>query len=67
MHCHTEFHEAEGMALIFKEGNHSQMNDKPRAMNTCGNFYMKSEDFTQAVKKPVSLGKGTLCVVMDQG
>ncbi|ELU15956.1 hypothetical protein CAPTEDRAFT_193609 [Capitella teleta] len=37
MHCHTEFHNVEGMAMIFKVGNDSQMNRTPQNMRTCGN------------------------------
>lgn len=37
MHCHTEFHNLEGMALVIKVGNESQMNRTPKNMRPCGN------------------------------
>lgn len=43
MHCHVEFHNAEGMALVIKEGEEEEMNDKPKNMQTCGNFYMPDD------------------------
>ena len=57
MHCHTEFHEAEGMALIIKEGNHSDMNDKPMNMRTCGNFDLTSSEFLNRLQNPTPPGK----------
>ena len=57
MHCHTEFHEAEGMALFIQEGNYSEMNGKPAGMRTCGNFYWSREDFQNAIDNPVSAGR----------
>ena len=56
VHCHTEFHEAEGMALIIKEGNHSDMNDKPMDMRTCGNFAMTRDEFVKSLRSPTSAG-----------
>ena len=44
MHCHVEFHNAEGMGLVMKAGNESQMNAKPRSMRSCSDFRYPEEN-----------------------
>ena len=47
MHCHTEFHSEEGMALYIKVGNTSDMRPAPRGMASCGNFDWSEEEFKE--------------------
>ena len=49
MHCHTEFHNDNGMALYIKVGNHSQMNPPPTNINTCGNFVFSQNDILDSI------------------
>lgn len=39
MHCHIELHNLDGMALILKEGDESDIPEPPSYMNSCGNSY----------------------------
>ena len=54
MHCHTEFHNTEGMALYVKVGDHSDMNKPPSGMNTCGNMNISAAQFEDRLNNPVS-------------
>ncbi len=38
IHCHTEFHADDGMMLILKEGEVSEMATAPPGMRRCGNW-----------------------------
>ena len=52
MHCHMEYHNTEGMGLVFQVGEPEQMNPPPVNMRTCGDFYWSSEEFIQRVTHP---------------
>ena len=58
MHCHVEFHNAEGMALVMQMGDESEMNAKPANMRTCGDFRWSEEDFLQLLKKGIYIKLG---------
>nr|UCK81629.1 laccase-2 [Arenicola marina] len=38
MHCHMEFHNAQGMALTIREGSDRQMAPLPKGFKRCGDF-----------------------------
>lgn len=57
MHCHTEFHNLEGMSLILKVGEDTDMPPPPPSMKSCGHFTWSSEEFLRAVSQPVSPGE----------
>ncbi|CAH1789304.1 unnamed protein product, partial [Owenia fusiformis] len=44
-HCHIEFHNDEGMGMIFKEGAISDMNAAPPGMQRCGDFSFSEDTF----------------------
>ena len=39
MHCHVEFHNSDGMALIIREGEDSDMALPPDGLPRCHHFY----------------------------
>ncbi|XP_070533730.1 uncharacterized protein [Ptychodera flava] len=45
VHCHIEMHQVEGMALMIKEGDESEMKPPPRNFRTCGRFTWSAEEF----------------------
>lgn len=59
MHCHTEFHNEDGMALYLKVGEEEEMNKAPRGMNTCGHFHWTSEQFQEATSSPQTFNRQT--------
>ena len=56
MHCHTEFHNEAGMALLLKVGEESQMTPAPHDMNKCGDFDWTSEEFEALMANLPSAG-----------
>ncbi|CAH1796369.1 unnamed protein product [Owenia fusiformis] len=58
-HCHIEFHNEEGMALIFKAGDVSDMNTAPSNMKTCGNFEFSGEEFQSLINNRAKGGPKT--------
>ena len=44
MHCHTEFHSADGMLLIVKSGEVDEMPPTPESMRRCGNWPPSNRD-----------------------
>ena len=66
MHCHTEFHNEEGMSLVLKVGKGSDMAPPPSHMTKCGDAYRKGEAVAtttnsslklQVTNKTASLGE----------
>ena len=57
MHCHTEFHNLNGMGLYLKVGEEEEMNAAPASMNTCGDFDWSSQDFLNRLNTTTSAGK----------
>ncbi|CAD5120376.1 DgyrCDS8948 [Dimorphilus gyrociliatus] len=55
MHCHMEFHNEEGMAMILQVGEMSDMTEPPIDMNNCGNFEWNDESFSNYIKNPPTL------------
>ncbi|XP_062605180.1 uncharacterized protein LOC134266971 [Saccostrea cucullata] len=47
MHCHIEIHQIAGMAVLFQEGDVSDMEPVPEGFPTCGSFQMTPEEFRQ--------------------
>ncbi|XP_078000277.1 uncharacterized protein LOC144452935 isoform X1 [Glandiceps talaboti] len=45
VHCHIEIHQVEGMALMLKEGNVTEMITPPKDFKTCGNFWWSDDEF----------------------
>ena len=52
MHCHVEYHNEMGMALVLKEGDIHDMNAAPENMQKCGNFEWTEKEFEQKVNSP---------------
>lgn len=57
MHCHTEFHNELGMALVLQEGQIKDMSAPPADLPQCGNMDWTSEECEQLLKKPRSPGQ----------
>ena len=62
MHCHVEFHNEMGMALVLKEGDVRDMNAAPDSMQKCGDFEWTEEEFKQKVNSPSSPGRGFVTI-----
>lgn len=45
MHCHIEMHQIAGMAVLFQEGEDSDMTPTPKTFPTCGDFEFTEEEF----------------------
>jgi len=45
LHCHTEYHAAAGMGLVFQVGEVSEMADTPDRMKRCGDFAPTQEEY----------------------
>ena len=60
MHCHVEFHNEMGMALVLKEGDVTDMTSPPRGMPNCGNADWSREEFQAWFKQP----PGTLHLIL---
>ena len=56
LHCHMEYHNADGMSLIFQEGDIDNMNSLPAGFKTCGNFEWNEEAFRNKLGHLVSAG-----------
>nr|UCK81628.1 laccase-1 [Arenicola marina] len=56
LHCHTEFHNEEGMSLFLQVGSTSDMNKPPDNLHQCGNFELSKEEFEDLLHGPVSQG-----------
>jgi hypothetical protein len=56
LHCHIEYHNEIGIAMIFQEGNSSQMGAVPDSMLQCGDFDWSREEFLDAVHHPLPPG-----------
>lgn len=52
MHCHMELHHRDGMTLVFKEGEVTDMPSVPRGFPTCGNFDWGSQEFYDKINNP---------------
>ncbi|XP_033744030.1 laccase-2-like [Pecten maximus] len=47
MHCHIEMHQISGMAVLFQEGEISEMTPTPEGFPTCGDFQFSEEEFAR--------------------
>ncbi|XP_077979461.1 uncharacterized protein LOC144434825 [Glandiceps talaboti] len=45
VHCHIEDHQIQGMALMLKEGDVTEMMNPPKDFKTCGNFWWSETEF----------------------
>lgn len=52
MHCHMEFHNLLGMALIVKEGEVEEMPPTPEGFPQCGDFKWSSDEYRKRVARP---------------
>ncbi|XP_070535321.1 uncharacterized protein [Ptychodera flava] len=52
VHCHIAIHQVEGMAMMFKEGDESEMNAPPDGFRSCGHFDWSAEDFFEKIRSP---------------
>uniref|UniRef100_A0ABM0LYS5 Laccase-23-like n=1 Tax=Saccoglossus kowalevskii TaxID=10224 RepID=A0ABM0LYS5_SACKO len=52
MHCHVEHHLLEGMALLFKVGEDSDISKPPKNFHTCGDFQMSEKEFEEKLEGP---------------
>ncbi|XP_070535317.1 uncharacterized protein [Ptychodera flava] len=50
VHCHIEIHQVEGMALMIKEGDESEMKKPPRNFRACGHFTWSAEEFYDTIR-----------------
>lgn len=65
MHCHIEIHQIQGMAVLLKEGDPSDMSPTPTGFPTCGNFKFSEKEFndiksgkkkqTGKIQKPIPI------------
>ncbi len=62
MHCHIEYHNEMGMALVMKEGDVTDMNMTPPDMQRCGSFKWSNKEFVQKVNAPKPPGNRSLRV-----
>ncbi|OWF54327.1 Laccase-2 [Mizuhopecten yessoensis] len=60
MHCHIEMHQVAGMAVLFQEGDISDMTPTPEGFPTCGDFEFSEEEFKRLTsgKKTTSFQNG---------
>ena len=47
MHCHVEFHNSDGMAMVIKAGEDSDMVPPPSALPRCHNFFFNEVNQTE--------------------
>ncbi|ELU06335.1 hypothetical protein CAPTEDRAFT_204209 [Capitella teleta] len=52
LHCHVEYHNEIGMAMVLQEGAVSEIPSAPDSMKTCGDFDWNREQFLLAVNDP---------------
>ena len=57
MHCHVEYHNEMGMALVLKEGDFRDINAAPPNMQKCGDFAWSKEEFEKKINSPSPPGK----------
>ncbi|KAJ8298492.1 hypothetical protein KUTeg_025023 [Tegillarca granosa] len=54
MHCHIEIHQVEGMALVFQEGEKSDMAPVPDKFHKCGDFNWTSNTFRKFINNDIN-------------
>ena len=45
MHCHVEFHNEEGMAMVLQAGYVEEMNAAPKEIHSCGDVMVPEATF----------------------
>lgn len=48
LHCHTEYHAAAGMGIVFQVGEVDEMSEAPKRMQRCGDFAPTEEEYEEA-------------------
>ena len=58
MHCHVEFHNEEGMAMVLQAGDVEEMNAAPKEIHSCGDVMVPEATFLDRIQHPVSASLG---------
>ena len=64
MHCHVEFHNEEGMAMVLQAGDVNQMNAAPNQIHSCGDVMVPEAEFLERVQNPVNAATGEKAICL---